>query len=106
MWLLRTPEDAISPFAFRIPPGKIKTIGRASNADFIVDATLVSRLHCRISAGAAELQVEDLESTNGTYVNGERVDRAALRSGDRLGVGEVQFVVSRSSRTAAEASPR
>jgi pSer/pThr/pTyr-binding forkhead associated (FHA) protein len=95
MWLLRTPEHATSPFAFRIPPGKIKTIGRAPGADFIVDATLVSRLHCRLSAGAAELHVEDLESTNGTYVNGERVQRAALKSGDRLGVGEVEFVVSR-----------
>lgn len=73
----------------------MKTIGRAPNADFIVDATLVSRLHCRLSAGATELQVEDLESTNGTYVNGERVERAALKSGDRLGVGEVEFLISR-----------
>ena len=97
MWLLRTPEHATSPFTFRIPPGKIKTIGRAPNADFIVDATLVSRLHCRLSAGATELHVEDLESTNGTYVNGERVQHAALKSGDKLGVGEVEFVVSRAA---------
>ena len=96
MWLLKTQENAASPFSFRIHPGKIKTIGRAANADFIVDATLVSRLHCRLTAGASELQVEDLDSTNGTYVNGERVERAALKSGDKLGVGEVQFVVSRS----------
>jgi pSer/pThr/pTyr-binding forkhead associated (FHA) protein len=95
MWLLKTPEGASAPFAFRIPPGRIKTIGRAAGADFIVDATRVSRLHCRISAGAAELQVEDLDSTNGTYVNGARVDRAALRTGDTLGVGEVEFVISR-----------
>lgn len=95
MWLLKTSEGAGAPFAFRIPPGRMKTIGRAPGADFIVDATLVSRLHCRISAGAAELQVEDLDSTNGTYVNGARVDRAALRIGDKLGVGEVEFLVAR-----------
>jgi len=77
----------------------MKTIGRAPNADFIVDATLVSRLHCRLSAGATELQVEDLESTNGTFVNGERVARAALKSGDRLGVGEVEFLISRASES-------
>jgi pSer/pThr/pTyr-binding forkhead associated (FHA) protein len=77
----------------------MKTIGRAPNADFIVDATLVSRLHCRLSAGATELQVEDLESTNGTFVNGERVERAALKSGDRLGVGEVEFLISRASES-------
>ena len=75
----------------------MKTIGRAPNADFIVDATLVSRLHCRLSAGATELQVEDLESTNGTYVNGERIERAALKSGDKLGVGEVEFLISQAS---------
>ena len=95
MWLLKTPEGTDAPVVFRIPPGRIKTIGRAPGADFIVDATLVSRLHCRISAGVGELQVEDLDSTNGTYVNGARVERAALRIGDRLGVGEVEFLVSR-----------
>ena len=53
-------------------------------------------MHCRLSAGAADLEVIDLESTNGTFVNGARVDRALLKIGDRLGVGKVQFVVSRS----------
>jgi pSer/pThr/pTyr-binding forkhead associated (FHA) protein len=74
----------------------MKTIGRAPNADFIVDATLVSRLHCRLSAGATELQVEDLESTNGTYVNGERVDRAVLTNGAEVRVGKfrLNFFVS------------
>ena len=47
----------------------------------------MSRLHCRLTAGAAELEVIDLESTNGTFVNGERIDRATLKGGDRLGVG-------------------
>ena len=75
----------------------IKTIGRAPRADFIVDAALVSRVHCRLTAGAAELEVVDLESTNGTYVNGARVERAVLKNGDTLGVGKVEFVVSRST---------
>jgi pSer/pThr/pTyr-binding forkhead associated (FHA) protein len=93
MWVLKTAEDAETPFTFRILPGNIKTVGRAPRADFIVDAPLVSRLHCRITAGAADLEVIDLESTNGTYVNGERVDRAPLRAGDRLGVGRVELTV-------------
>jgi len=94
MWVLRTAENAEFPFTFRILPGNIKTVGRAAGADFIVDAPLVSRLHCRLTAGAAELEVIDLESTNGTFVNGERVDRALLRRGDRLGVGRVELMVS------------
>ena len=96
MWLINTDEQVEHPVTFRIRPGGIKTIGRAPRADFRVDAALVSRLHCRLTAGAADLVVIDLESTNGTYVNGARVDRAHLKIGDRLAVGKVQFVVSRS----------
>jgi pSer/pThr/pTyr-binding forkhead associated (FHA) protein len=93
MWVLRTDEGAEAPFTFRILPGNIKTIGRAPRADFIVDAALVSRVHCRLTAGATELEVVDLESTNGTFVNGERTSRATLKSGDRLGVGRVELIV-------------
>ena len=93
MWLLRTAEEADQPFTFRILPGGVKTIGRATGADFIVDAPLVSRVHCRLTAGASELEVADLDSTNGTYVNGERTDRATLKTGDTLGVGRVDLIV-------------
>ena len=91
---------------FRILPGSIKTIGRAPRADFIVDAALVSRVHCRLTAGAAELEVVDLESTNGTFVNGAAVARAMLRTGDKLGVGKVEFVVTKAnSSVTAEPEP-
>ena len=95
MWLLKTPEGAEPAFTFRIMPGSIKTIGRAPGAEFIVDASLVSRLHCQVTAGATELEVVDLDSTNGTFVNGLRVTRATLKEGDRLGVGRVELIVSR-----------
>ena len=95
MWLLRSEEGADPALTFRIGPGSVKTIGRATRADFIVDANLVSRVHCRITAGAAELEVVDLDSTNGTYVNGQRVKRARLGEGDRLGVGDVELTVRR-----------
>jgi pSer/pThr/pTyr-binding forkhead associated (FHA) protein len=95
MWMLRTSDEADPAFTFRILPGNIKTIGRSTGADFIVDAPLVSRIHCRLTAGASELEVRDLESTNGTFVNGARTDRAILRTGDRLGVGRVELIVDR-----------
>jgi pSer/pThr/pTyr-binding forkhead associated (FHA) protein len=97
MWVIKTAEAADTPFTFRILPGNIKTIGRAPRADFIVKATLVSRLHCRLTAGASELEVVDLDSTNGTFVNGKRVTRAPLNDGDVLGVGRVEFIVSRAA---------
>jgi pSer/pThr/pTyr-binding forkhead associated (FHA) protein len=97
MWLIESGEPGDAQFTFRILPGSVKTVGRAAQADFIVDAALVSRVHCQLTAGAAELEVVDLESTNGTFVNGARVDRASLRTGDKLGVGKVEFVVSRAN---------
>ena len=93
MWVLKTADGAEEPFTFRILPGNIKTVGRAPRADFIVDAALVSRLHCRLTAGATDLEVVDLDSTNGTYVNGQRIPRAMLKTGDRLGVGRVELTV-------------
>jgi pSer/pThr/pTyr-binding forkhead associated (FHA) protein len=93
MWILKTEETADSPLLFRILSGSIKTVGRSTGADFIVDAALVSRVHCRLTAGATELEVLDLGSTNGTFVNGERAARATLKNGDRLGVGRVDLIV-------------
>ena len=94
MWILRS-ADADGALTFRLRPGAIKTVGRAARADFIVDAALVSRLHCRITAGGDTLEVVDLESTNGTFVNDTRVERAALRNGDRLRVGRVELTVEK-----------
>jgi pSer/pThr/pTyr-binding forkhead associated (FHA) protein len=94
MWIIETERDAEPPFVFRMLPGGVKTIGRAAAADFIVDAAMVSRLHCRLTAGASQLEVVDLDSTNGTFVNGIRVTQAMLENGDRLGVGRVLFAVS------------
>ena len=96
MWLLKTVEGAERSMTFRILPGNIKTVGRAARADFVVDAGMVSRIHCRLTAGAKELEVIDLDSTNGTFVNGARVARATLKEGDRLGIGRVELAITRS----------
>lgn len=91
-WILQS--DGASPFTLRLTPGAVKTLGRTARADFIVDAALVSRLHCRLTADASDqLVVEDLGSTNGTKVNGKRVDRSVLRPGDKLTVGRVVFTI-------------
>jgi len=94
MWLLEgASPDGTDRWTFRLGAGAIKTIGRASRADFIVDAPLVSRLHCRLTAAAdGSLLVEDLGSTNGTFVNGERVASQQVRHEDRIGIGRVELV--------------
>jgi ABC transport system ATP-binding/permease protein len=95
MWILKTITEDIPERTFRILSGGIRTIGRSTGADFIVDAALVSRVHCRLSAlPNGELEVCDLDSTNGTYVNGARVETARLASGDKLRVGRVELVAT------------
>jgi pSer/pThr/pTyr-binding forkhead associated (FHA) protein len=92
-WILQSGSEP--PITLRLPPGSVKTLGRTARADFIVDAPLVSRLHCRLTADKSDqLIVEDLGSTNGTLVNGARVERHVLRAGDRVAVGRLEFVVS------------
>jgi pSer/pThr/pTyr-binding forkhead associated (FHA) protein len=90
MWILQSPEGT-----FRLPAGAIKTVGRASRADFILDVALVSRVHCRLTAGDDQLEVVDLKSTNGTFVNDKRIEKARLATGDRLRVGRVELTVER-----------
>jgi pSer/pThr/pTyr-binding forkhead associated (FHA) protein len=94
MWILRTTTEGEPEKTFRVLPGVVRTIGRSTGADFILDAALVSRVHCQILAmGDGGLELRDLESTNGTYVNGSRIDKPArLSSGDRVQVGRVELV--------------
>jgi pSer/pThr/pTyr-binding forkhead associated (FHA) protein len=93
MWILRTVAEGDSAQTFRVMPGGIRTVGRSTGADFIVDAPLVSRVHCRLTAlPDGGLEVHDLDSTNGTFLNGARVQTARVSSGDRIGVGRVDLV--------------
>lgn len=95
MWILQSVDPAELALTFRLLPGTLKTMGRAPRADFVVDAALVSRVHCRfVLNGTNQLEIEDLGSTNGTFVNGKKVTRVALTSGDKLTIGRVQFVVN------------
>ena len=92
-WILQSQKDD-APIVFRMAPGSVKTLGRTARADFILDAALVSRLHCRLTADITDqLVVEDLSSTNGVLVNGERVERQILKPGDRVTIGRVDFEV-------------
>ena len=96
MWVLRTITEGVPEKTFRIMPGSVRTLGRATGADFIVDAALVSRVHCRFTATVdGDLEVRDLDSTNGTFVNGERTEVARLESGDKVQIGRVEVVAVR-----------
>ena len=91
MWILDTDASLPERATFRLSPGTVKTIGRSAGAEFILEAPLVSRLHCQLSATDQGIQVKDLDSTNGTFVNGRRITTATLDAGDVLKVGRVDL---------------
>jgi hypothetical protein len=68
------------------------TIGRARDCHLIIDHTQVSRLHATLQWDHEQVVLTDLESTNGTFVNGERLppnEPRRLRAGDRINVAQV-----------------
>jgi len=78
------------------------TLGRSSDADLQLVDGKVSRLHCSFTVRDKRLEVEDLGSHNGTFVNGERLTAArALAAGDEVAVGDSLFVVDGGADAAA-----
>lgn len=68
-------------------------IGRGGDADLVLDDTGVSREHVRLIVDNGQLLLEDLGSTNGTFVNGQQVTQWRLMSGDRITVGHSVLTV-------------
>jgi pSer/pThr/pTyr-binding forkhead associated (FHA) protein len=71
--------------------GRRTTIGRTADNDLRIDSEAISRHHAVIVCGPINAVVEDLGSTNGVQVNGQRVRRHVLRDGDALTIGRSQF---------------
>jgi hypothetical protein len=67
-------------------------IGRGAEADVRLTDTGVSRRHAELQVADDAVTLVDLRSTNGTSVNGRRVDRVTLADGDRIGLGTTVFV--------------
>ncbi len=62
-------------------------IGRSSELDLVLIEDMVSRKHARLTLQPGQITISDLGSTNGTFVNGEKVKRAQLKEGDRILIG-------------------
>lgn len=81
------------------------TIGRSNAADFHIDDKTLSREHTQVYAQGNRYFVKDLESKNGTYLNGQIIRQPeALKSGDRIKVGPGVFVVAFDPGDAAPAT--
>ena len=62
-------------------------VGRSSELDMVLVEDMVSRKHAKISANAENILIQDLGSTNGTFVNGEKIKKVRLKEGDRILIG-------------------
>lgn len=76
-------------------------IGRSRKADLVLNDSAVSVKHCQILLGEDSAEVEDLMSKNGTYVNEMPVERATIKTGDRIQVGRSELEI-RLERVTAE----
>jgi ABC-type multidrug transport system ATPase subunit/pSer/pThr/pTyr-binding forkhead associated (FHA) protein len=103
-----SPEAASAPGGTQVPDpselGSLRSvvratglirIGRGPENDVVVDDLRVSRRHAEIRATAGRYEVVDLDSHNGTFVNGQRVRRAPIGEGDLIGVGGKVFRLAR-----------
>src|SRR6187402_2285480 len=71
----------------------LTVIGRREDCDLRIPLGDVSRKHCRVVRSGDVMSIEDLGSSNGTFVNGQRVQETVLAAGDTVQVGPVVFCV-------------
>ena len=76
---------------FALNEGQKVVMGRGEQADIQILDSSLSRLHCCITREDESFIIEDLESRNGTWVNGNQITRAHLLSGDRIKTGGIEF---------------
>lgn len=72
-----------------IPRGAI-TIGRSNSNNLVADSQLVSKIHVRLEQNGIQLLLIDLQSSNGTFMNGERIESKVLADGDEFILGGVR----------------
>jgi pSer/pThr/pTyr-binding forkhead associated (FHA) protein len=71
----------------------VTVIGRREDCDFRIPLGDISRKHCRLVKQNGVLMIQDLGSSNGTFINNKRIQEAELSPGDSLQLGGVSFVV-------------
>lgn len=86
--------------------GQIVRVGRTSRSDYAFpEDNYLSGVHFEIRCNEGECAVHDLGSSNGTFVNGARIEQAAVKDGDEISAGEMTFLVQFSSGELQLADP-
>jgi pSer/pThr/pTyr-binding forkhead associated (FHA) protein len=87
MWTLKFISGKYQGGEFPLRPNREIIIGRSSDLDMVLVEDMVSRKHAKISTDDHSVSIQDLGSTNGTFVNGEKIRAIRLKEGDRILVG-------------------
>ena len=87
--------------SIRIPEGEFR-IGRWDGNEVVLPSRKVSRIHALLSCRGGSAAIKDARSTNGTFVNGERIDAMPVLDGDRLLLADVELLFCRMDDPAAE----
>ena len=88
-WMLKAVSAPLDGQYFSVTNGAI--LGREKGSDIVVPLSYVSRQHAKFALKNEKLYIEDLNSSNGTYVNGERIISGELLNGDELRLDEFIF---------------
>ena len=87
-WALRFISGKYQGGEFPLKMNRQVTIGRSSELDMVLVEDMVSRKHAKISTQGGHIVISDMASTNGTFVNGARLERPRkLAPGDRIRIG-------------------
>jgi hypothetical protein len=90
---------------FPLPGSSEVVVGRSSDLDMVLVEDMVSRRHAKITVNGDNVTIQDLGSTNGTFVNGERIERMTLTDGDRVLIGTSIIKLVATDGPAAPAQP-
>jgi diguanylate cyclase (GGDEF)-like protein len=94
MWILTIRFPSSSPVEYKIKPGK-NTLGRKRDNDIVIVDESASRMHAEFYCEGNRLVIYDLKSTNGTFLNRERINEPhVLRAGDQIRIGQHEVIVS------------
>jgi pSer/pThr/pTyr-binding forkhead associated (FHA) protein len=86
-WALRFISGKYQGGEFPLRPHREIVIGRSSELDMVLVEDMVSRKHAKITTDDKTVSIQDLGSTNGTFVNGEKIRKVELKDGDRILIG-------------------
>jgi len=81
------------------------TIGRVEDNTFQISEPSVSSHHCEVMLRGTEVVVRDLNSTNGTYIGGEKVSEGVLKPGQTLRLGQIELRLENGGTTGASKKP-